>query len=58
MVTDRSPAQHDFSQDPVFVKSKDGHLVRRIGTSVLLAYRSIWIASFPQKNIWGDMKLS
>ncbi len=38
MVTDRSPAQNDFSQDPVFVKSKDGHLVRPIRTSVLLAY--------------------
>ena len=27
MMTDRFLAQHDFSQDPVFVKSKD-HLVR------------------------------
>ena len=29
MLTDDFPAQHDFSQDPVFVKCKDGHLVRR-----------------------------
>lgn len=36
MMTDCSPAQHDFSQEPVFVKNKDGHLVRRIRTSKLL----------------------
>jgi hypothetical protein len=35
-MTDHFPAQHDFSQDPVFVKSKEGHLVRRNRTSVLL----------------------
>ena len=29
MLTDHFPAQHDFSQDPVFVKCKEGHLVRR-----------------------------
>ena len=28
MMTDHFLAQHDFSQDPVFVKSK-GHLVRQ-----------------------------
>lgn len=29
-ITDRSPAQRNFSKDPVFVKSKDDHLVRLI----------------------------
>lgn len=29
-MADRSPAQHDFSREPVFVKNKDGHLVRQI----------------------------
>jgi hypothetical protein len=34
MLTDHFPAQHDFSQDPVFVKCKEGHLVRQIRTSL------------------------
>jgi hypothetical protein len=58
ITTDRFLAQHDFSQDPIFMKSKDGHLVRRARTSFLLSVKGFGFFSSLPKNILGNMKLS
>jgi hypothetical protein len=58
IIADHFPAQHDFSQDPIFIKSKDGHLVRRSRTSNLLSADNFGVFSSLPKNILGNMKLS